>query len=118
MKVKLDENLPEELAELFAAGGHDVHTVRAESLVGRDDQAVFAAAVYEQRILITQDLDFSDLRQFKPGTHPGIAIVRLRNPSRRQLIERVGQLIQTEAIESWSGCFVVISDKKLRIRRG
>lgn len=117
MKVKLDENLPDELADLFAARHHDVHTVRGESLVGRDDRTVFAAAVHEQRILITQDLDFSDLRQFKPGTHPGVVLVRLRDPSRRRIIERFGQILQTEAIESWAGCFVVVSDRKLRIRR-
>jgi len=117
VKIKLDENLPDELADLLAASHHDVHTVRGESLVGRDDQTVFAAAVREQRLLITQDLDFSDLRQFKPGTHPGIVLVRLHDPSRRRLIERFRQIIGAEAVESWAHCFVVVSDKKLRIRR-
>lgn len=78
MKIKLDENLPDELADLLAAD-HDVHTVRGESLAGRDDRTVFAAAVRERRVLITQDLDFSDLRHFKPGTHPGIVLVRLHD---------------------------------------
>lgn len=45
MKIKLDENLPEELADLLAASGHDVHTVRGESLIGRDDQTVLSAPV-------------------------------------------------------------------------
>ncbi|MGB7157257.1 MAG: DUF5615 family PIN-like protein [Tepidisphaeraceae bacterium] len=117
MKIKLDENVPEELADLLTSNHHDVHTVRGESLVGHDDRTVFAAAVREQRVLITQDLDFSDLRRFKPGTHPGIVLVRLHDPSRRRLIERFRQVIATETIESWIGCFVVVTDKKLRIRR-
>jgi hypothetical protein len=31
---------------------------------------------------------FSDIRHFAPGTHRGILLVRLSNPSRRHLVER------------------------------
>jgi predicted nuclease of predicted toxin-antitoxin system len=117
MKIKLDENLPVELAEMYAAAGHDVHTVPAESLSGRDDPTIFLAAILEGRLLFTQDMDFSDLRQFKPGTHPGLVLIRLRDPSRRRLIERMRQILVSESLDAWSGCFVVISDHKLRIRR-
>lgn len=117
MKVKLDENLPAELADLLSAGGNDVHTVRGESLAGRDDGAIFRAAAGEGRMLLTQDLDFSDLRRFAPGTHPGLVLVRLRDPSRRLLIARMQQVLETSPVESWAGCFVVISDQKLRVRR-
>ena len=34
MKIKLDENLPGELAEFFAQLQHDVHTVPEEKLAG------------------------------------------------------------------------------------
>ena len=117
MKLKLDENLPTELADLLSVGGHDVPTVPGESLTGRDDAAIFRAAAREGRMLLTQDLDFSDLRQFKPGTHPGTVLVRLRDPSRRRLVARMRQVLETEPIESWAGCFVVVSDRRLRIRR-
>jgi predicted nuclease of predicted toxin-antitoxin system len=117
MKIKLDENLPAELADLLTGASHDVHTVPGEFLAGRDDQTIFRAAVSEGRVLFTQDLDFSDLRQFKPGTHAGVVLIRLRDPSRRRLIARVRQVIASESLDSWAGCFVVISDHKLRIRR-
>jgi predicted nuclease of predicted toxin-antitoxin system len=116
MKIKLDENLPGELAEALASLRHDVHTVVQESLGGQDDPTIFMAAVREERILFTQDLDFSDLRKFKPGTHAGIVLIRLREPSRRRLTERVRQVVQSVDINHWSGCFVVISDRKLRVR--
>jgi len=38
---------------------------------------MWSAARRDERFLITQDLDFSDIRQFKPGTHPGLLLVRL-----------------------------------------
>lgn len=117
MKVKLDENLPAELADLLSAGGHDVHTVPGESLAGRDDGTIFQAAARDRRVLLTQDLDFSDVRRFAPGTHPGVVIVRLWDPSRRRLVARMRQVLATEPVELWAGCFVVISDHKLRVRR-
>lgn len=117
MKLKLDENLPSELADLLTGQGHDVHTVPGERLTGGADRAVFAAAVSEGRLLLTPDLDFSDVRQFRPGTHPGIMLIRLREPSRRRIMERMAQVLAAESIESWAKCFVVMSDRKLRIRR-
>lgn len=35
MKIKLDENMPESLAEQLGQLGHDVHTVPSEALAER-----------------------------------------------------------------------------------
>jgi predicted nuclease of predicted toxin-antitoxin system len=80
MKVKLDENLPARLQPVLERLGHEVHTVHQENLTGRPDNDIWQAACAEGRFLITQDLDFSDSRQFTPGTHSGILLVRLREP--------------------------------------
>jgi len=72
MKIKLDENLPSSLVVDLSALGHDVDTAPAEGLAGRPDPDVWRAAQTAERFLITQDLDFSDLRAFAPGTHYGI----------------------------------------------
>lgn len=117
MRIKLDENLPAILAELLAQLGHDADTVPQEALSGRPDPEVWRAAQNEKRFLITQDLDFADLRRFEPGTHCGILLVRLSNPSRRHLIERIHGVFRTEAVELWRECFVVATDLKIRIRR-
>jgi predicted nuclease of predicted toxin-antitoxin system len=62
MKIKLDENLPADLIDLFLAKKHDVHTVPGEKLTGQRDDVIFGAAFNENRLLVTQDLDFSDIR--------------------------------------------------------
>jgi predicted nuclease of predicted toxin-antitoxin system len=56
MKIKLDENLPLQIAAELAAFGHDVHTVFEEKLTGSKDPQIWAAAQSEQRLLLTQDL--------------------------------------------------------------
>jgi len=117
MKIKLDENVPAGLKPVLTALGHDADTAIDEGVAGCRDPVVWAAAVAANRFLITQDLDFSDLRSFAPGTHPGILLLRLRDPSRADLLQKVESLFCSEPVESWQGCFVVATDHKLRIRR-
>jgi predicted nuclease of predicted toxin-antitoxin system len=117
MRIKLDENLPEDLAALLGTLGHDVHTAREEGLSGAADPQIWKAAQDEQRFLITQDLDFSDFRRFIPGTHCGLLLLRLRSPSRRVLSERIMAVFRWEAVETWSRCLVVVTSQKIRVRR-
>ena len=117
MKIKLDENLPLRLATLLKNFGHDVHAVHDEGLIGHADSEIWEGAQKESRFLITQDLDFSDSRQFAPGSHHGILLIRLRSANRRNLIERVAELFQKENASEWSGCFVVATERKIRVLR-
>jgi len=117
MKIKLDENLPLELMGLLSSHGHDVDTVPGEKLAGRDDSTIFSAAVSDERLLMTLDLDFSDVRKFRPGTHPGLVLIRLKHPSRRNIIQRMHQVLLSESLDDWKSCFVVVGENKLRIRR-
>ena len=114
LRIKLDENLPTDLVPALASMGHDVETVPGEGLASHPDRDIEDAARAEGRFLVTQDLDFSDRRRFLPGTHPGILVVRLRVPGARALLERVSHVFRTEAVDSWSGAFVVATDTKIR----
>ena len=115
MKFKLDENIPVDLARVLSGLGHDVDTVPQEALMGRPDSVVWACAQEAARLLITQDLDFADMRRFAPGTHNGILLVRLDHPCRRALVDRVGMLFLNEPIEEWRGSLVVVTDRKIRV---
>ena len=117
MKFKLDENLPLQIAAEIRARMHDVETVGEEDLTGRLDVDIWQAAQREGRILITQDLDFSDTRKFQPGTHHGIVLIRLQSPSRRNLIIRATELFEAENVSGWVGCFVVVTERKIRVKR-
>ena len=115
MKIKLDENLPQRLVSILNRLGHDTDTVQHERLVGREDGVVWAAAQKAGRLLITQDLDFSDIRRFQPGSHHGLLLIRLHEPGRMTLLKRVQALFETEKVEAWQRCFVVVTDHKIRI---
>jgi hypothetical protein len=117
MKVKLDENLPETLLSELAALGHDVDNIRQEGLAGSEDADVWNAAQNTGRIFITQDLDFSDIRQFAPGTHCGLMLVRLRVPGRLALARRIRGVFVSEPVAIWERCFVLVTDIKVRVHR-
>jgi len=117
MRIKLDENLPQCLSSLLGKLGHDASTVNDEGLTGCTDREIWDAAQREARFLITQDLDFSDTRQFVPGSHYGILLIRLFSPSRQNLIERVENIFRNENVEAWAGCFVVASQRKIRMQK-
>jgi predicted nuclease of predicted toxin-antitoxin system len=117
MRIKLDENLPIRLSPLLRTLGHEVSTVEDEGLSGKADFDIWQAAQAEARFLITQDLDFSDVRRFAPGTHHGILLVRLHSPSRRNLSDRIMAVFDGEAVETWLGCFVIVSSRKIRVIR-
>ncbi len=115
MRIKLDENLPARLVGVLSAHGHDVHTVPDENLSGRPDADIWQAACAEGRLLITQDLDFSDTRRFAPGTHAGLLLLRLREPGAQALAVAVAAIAGD--IADWQGCFVVATENKLRVKR-
>ena len=117
MRIKVDENLPPQIAHKLKSFGHDAHTARDEGIGGCVDSVIWEAAQNERRFLITQDLDFSDARRFAPGTHHGILLIRLQLPSMLTLIERIEELFQKENVNSWAGCFVVATERKVRVRR-
>ena len=77
MRLKLDENLPDEARAAAVALGHDVDTVVDERLGGATDPEVLAAASREDRFVVTLDRGFGDVRRYPPGTHIGIAVLRV-----------------------------------------
>ena len=76
MKLKLDENLSRHLKPVLTNMGHDVMTAADENLLSKPDTEVAYAANREDRILLTLDVEFADLRKYPPGTHPGIILFR------------------------------------------
>ena len=117
MKLKLDENVSVRTVPLLEVLGHDVDTVLDEGLGGRNDADVWLAAQREARFLVTQDLDFSDIRKFAPGSHSGIMLIRVPDNEQSQLPKLIATWFSDADCESWAGCFVVATPNKIRITR-
>ena len=82
MKLKLDENLSRHLKPVLIGLGHDVRTAADENLLSHPDTEIARAAKEEQRMLMTLDVEFADLRKYPPGSHPGVILFRPLSLSR------------------------------------
>jgi predicted nuclease of predicted toxin-antitoxin system len=115
--VKLDENLGQSHAELLRQAGHSADRVTDEGLSGAQNPVVWQRVVTEGRFFITLDLDFADVRQFPPGSHPGLLLIRSRNNSRDAVVEILERVLRDHPLDTLKGCFVVADLNHTRIRR-
>jgi predicted nuclease of predicted toxin-antitoxin system len=101
MRLKLDENLPAELAADLRECGHDVETVVEENLGGRSDRLILVAAGRERRSLIALDKGLRE-EGLRARTHglPPIVLLRLRSSGvsalRAASIRAIEELALTE----------------------
>jgi predicted nuclease of predicted toxin-antitoxin system len=78
MRIKLDENLPAELADDLRGLGHLVDTVVDEGLAGNADPLVADAARRTRRCLFSLDKGLGDIRRYPPKDYYGIVLFRFR----------------------------------------
>jgi predicted nuclease of predicted toxin-antitoxin system len=93
MKIKIGENLPVEAAELLGRHGHDALMAIEQNLGGRSDFEVAAVLRKEGRLLITLDLDFSDVRLYPPEDFPGIIVLRLGRQDKTHVLEVLRRVV-------------------------
>ena len=113
--LKLDENIPDLVAEILGGAGHDVALARNEGLAGSEDEALLRAVIAEDRALVTFDLDFSDIRRHDPANSPGIIVLRLRSQSLPRVRRAALALATLLSSEPLTGRLWILSDDRLRI---
>lgn len=107
MKIFVDENIPLMTVRALREIGHDVLDIRGTADEGMTDDALWEMIQPERRLLITTDKGFT---QHRDELHHGILIVRLRQPTRRKIHQRVIQAMTHFAAEEWPGLLVVMRD--------
>jgi predicted nuclease of predicted toxin-antitoxin system len=116
MLFKVDENLPEELAEHLRGAGHDALTVRAQDLHGKPDSTVFEACSREGRVLITLDSDFTDLRRYPPAERPGRIVLRLGRQDKRHVLSHFAGVLRLFESQPLAGHLWIVEENQVRIR--
>lgn len=116
MRIKLDENLPNELAEDLKRLGHDTDTVLEEGLRGAADPDVVKAAFTDDRILFTLDKGIANLKQYPLNSHAGVVLFRSNTYGRGAVItfvrSRLGQLLEFDLRNR----LIVVSADRIRFQ--
>ena len=116
LRFKLDENLPRRAEPALRDLGHDVETAVSEDLAGALDQDLLAACAAEDRVLITLDLDFADIRTYPPGSHRGVWALRPADQAFASVLKLVLAGIRLTTVERTAGQLWVIDETRVRIR--
>jgi predicted nuclease of predicted toxin-antitoxin system len=116
VKIKLDENMPRRIETLLRSHGHEVDIVHDESLVGHPDPEVALAVRDSSRMLMTLDRGFPAAAVL-PVSHPGIVVIKLRDQSVLEVERAVAHLLSRGDLEELSGCIVIVTADRIRVRR-
>ena len=116
MRFKLDENLPAEMASLFAQAGHNTATVLGQGMVGARDEVIASVCAVEKRALVTLDTDFANITSYPPSDYAGIVVFRVNDQSRDRLLEVGDRFLLSLGTESIAGQLWIIEDARIRVR--
>ena len=107
MKIFVDENIPLLTVKELVRQGYDVIDIRGTDDQGITDEVLWQKAQDLGCLLITTDKGFAAHRE---ELHHGILIIRLKQPSRQKIHQRVLQALKRYTATQWSGLMVVMRD--------
>ena len=116
MRIKLDENLPVEVAVFLNENGHDVKTVAEEGLSGAADEDLIQVSINERRTLLSQDLGFADIRACVQHPSMGAIVLRPGITDKHSLIQLVARLLPNLTHAELSGQIWIVEPHRIRIR--
>jgi predicted nuclease of predicted toxin-antitoxin system len=114
-RLLCDENLGRTVPRLLREAGHDVLAI-IEQDRGVSDHEVFELCLQTHRVLVTRDLDFSDIRRFPLGSHDGLIV--LRYPADATFEELAAAIVRglEHAGDQLLGALLVVTPGTLRLR--
>ena len=116
MKFKVDENLPEELSQLFRQTGWDSLTVAEQQLGGAEDPDVARISNSEQRVLVTFDRGFANIKAYPPAKHPGMIVFRLKSQDKPHVLAVATRLVAALATREIRHELWIVQEDRIRIR--
>ncbi len=90
--------------------------MRAQGLRGALDDEVAALCQREDRVLVTLDLDFADIRAYPPHEFPGILVLRLRKQDKASVLAVLRRLLPVLERTPPHGELWLVDETGIRVR--
>jgi len=116
MRIFCDQNIMIETIDYLRSLRHDVASTRETALSYASDDEVLGKAIQQDRVLLTYNADFSDIRAFPLGTHAGIIRLRLSEQTAEYLHPVLERALRQLGDKDISGKLVTVSRTGIRIR--
>jgi len=79
-----------------------------ENLLSHPDTGIARAAKDEQRMLMTLDIEFADLRKYPPGSHPGVILFRPLSLSPLLVNDFIADFVRRTNLDTLAACVAVV----------
>jgi predicted nuclease of predicted toxin-antitoxin system len=116
LKFKIDENLPVDCAVIPRDAGFEADTVFDERLTGADDSVIASRSQAAERVLVTLDLDFSNIRAYPPSRRAGIIVLRPKRQDKRMVLHLMGRIVLALANRTPAGELWIVETDRIRFR--
>lgn len=116
MRFLADMGVSTKVVEWLRTQDHDAVHLREQGLHRLKDPAVLAKAIAESRVLLTFDLDFSEIVALSHGQRAAVVLFRLRNARADNVIARLREVLRTSADALHAGAIAVVEEQRHRVR--
>ena len=116
MRFLADMKVPVSVVEQLRHLGHDAIHLHDHNLQKLTDQEVFHKTLAEDRILLTFDLDFSEIVAFSGNREVGTIVFRLRNTRAGHVMERLEKVLAESSEALKKGAIVNVEEHRHRVR--
>ena len=116
MRFLADMGVSQRVVKWLRAAGHDATHLRDEGLHRLLDGDIFTKATQEQRIILTWDLDFTEILALS-GSHTVSAVVfRLINTRTDNVIRRLDRVLSESEQDLLEGAIISVEESRHRVR--
>ena len=115
-RLLADVNISPLTVESLRSAGWNAVRVTDDLPPDTPDAEILRFARQQERIIITQDLDFSDLLALGGHTHPSLITVRVSDPAPQIVSDRLLSVLPHIQEDLRTGAAVTVDDESIRVR--
>lgn len=117
MRFLLDAGVPRAIQNFLEKLGYDALRLSQTKLWNATDEKIFSWAQKENRIIVTRDKGFGDIRNYPLGKHAGIIVIKDPNLSAVKITEIFGRAWAELKQEDFEHNLIIVDRKKVRLRK-
>lgn len=116
MRFLADMGISQGVVTWLQAQGHDAIHLRDEGLHTLENGEIVTKAFRESRIILTWDLDFTEILALSGRHQVSAVIFRLVNTRSAHVIERFARVLQESAQDLEDGAIISVEEARHRVR--
>jgi predicted nuclease of predicted toxin-antitoxin system len=117
MTLLVDQCVPRKFLKLLIVWGYTASLVQDHISHNSDDSSVLALAQNLDAVLVTIDMDFSNILNYPPQNYQGIIVIRYQAEDEEEVSKALKEVLETHYRDSLRKTLIIITRDRYRVRR-